>query len=186
MNLTKKEIRIIERSRKRTWKIFKLVTAVFACIGVIITVIFFSMVTRTIQERRAYREQIHAIQTATGDVSLPDNVSEVLPFPTPDSLVRTHLRLYQQTVDSLGLTDQTLGFNLRISEFPIGIPGYRRYESQLDVFTECGCEHDDMFDFLRLEIKPHCNTVSVISSQGPISLAEYGTLNRHSSGIKRR
>ncbi|MEA2031902.1 MAG: hypothetical protein U9N55_09965 [candidate division Zixibacteria bacterium] len=179
--LSDKEKLLVTRSRKLWYKPFRISIWLFSLIGVLLTAVLIIMTLTNLQQRHAYEEQLVKLRKLAERDSLPDRFMSVTQGESVDELLQTYIDTYVFAIDSLSLSPNILGFVLNIDVHPTSVPGFRSNISQLDLFTDCGCENEGFFNILTLEIDPITTRASVTSSAEAMTLAQYYTLNRHSS-----
>lgn len=171
MPFTRKEEQLI--LRRRTWwhRVLRYTWYTVSTLSVVILVTYGVFVYGKLQEQLAYQDVINAIP-ASAHVGGPpvftflvDQYARGAIGSSQESrLVADQLQLYQQTLDSLGLSSKVLGFNLTIRVVPFHSFGWRRGTSWLGVYsTDCGCERDTL-DYTVLEIDSSATNVGVATS----------------------
>lgn len=185
MELTIKEKRLISRHRNLFLKVLRILWRIFSILGVAIFVFLIVKIAQGKKNQAIYQKQLKTLQIETVSGELPENILPVVHYETSATLITEFAETYQRAVDSLGFSSHQLGFSFTVQEMPIGVPGYREYVTFYDSYNGCGCEDAGKFDFFRLEIDPHQQTIQVVTSQEGITRVDYETLYRHPSGQRR-
>lgn len=183
---TDKEVHLIQRHRTVAHRIFRLARNILALCGLAFIVTFFWMVQASRQARHAYVVQARELQQASSQATSATSPMKIFAdsYTTPSDLVSQHLAKYQPSFDSLHLTDKVLGFTLFIEVLPTGVKGERSCTSAIGYFaTDCGCERDSL-DYYVFGLEQNFQHARVATSQ-KVTLAEYTTQNRHTSGSRR-
>ena len=183
---TPKELRYLQRYRMTWHGIYRTVRNLFALCGFALFVVFLWMAQTSRQERHAYVAQQSELQGAQTKPTTATTAMTIFAdsYASPGQLVGRHMATYQHTLDSLNLTNKELGFTLFIEILPIGVIGQRSFRSEMGYFTTaCGCEEDTL-DLYVLGLEQNLQNASVIASH-KVTLAEYTTQNRHTSGSRR-
>lgn len=180
MELSGKEKLLVTRSRKWWYKPFRIGIWLFSLIGALLTAVLIVMTSTDLRQRHAYEEQLTKLRGLAERDSLPARFISVTQWEPVEELLQAYVDAYVFAIDSLGISPNILGFVLNIDIRPTGAPGFRSSISRLDLFADCGCENEGLFDLLTLEIDAITFRASVTSSAEAMTLAQYQTLSSHS------
>jgi len=176
------------RDWQRTRSVVRWLRNGFAFLGVAVTLLFLGALLSNLREMKDYQERLEALTDSTkgsdGNVIPPNHIVSVSEQQTPVAIVENHMTEFQRVVDSLELADNTRGFSLVIRVLPIGVSGYRECRSRLDILSGCDC-NSRQYDLYSLELDPVQSTAKVEIVERLITLAQYETLYRRISGIRR-
>lgn len=194
MELTQHEVRLIQRHRTVGHRIFRWARNLLALASLAVIVLFFVKAYNATQAMRAYEAKMQALgasavsaDSSTGMQSgnAPEYIMPATRYATLGEAIHEHEVLYERFLDSIGLSADVQAFTFYVEVLPVHADGFRSCYSQMNIFADCGCDKDGVYGFRNLEINPTLTYVRVVPSRDKVTLAEFKTLNRQPSGLRR-
>jgi hypothetical protein len=155
---------------------------IFAAMGLISFIGIITLGTINYQKRIDYKQRKVYIEQSKNNDSLPTNIVLVSQWKNMNikEVFYEQIETYFDLIDSLKILDagNDRGLSFHFDLLPVGKPGYREYNSNMDILLDCGCDNVQGYDLLELKINTRTFEANILSSQEKMTIDYYNSLKK--------